>query len=415
MLDDLEKEFDLKIRSMMENGREEVPGRVWDAVSGRLTEISAGRRRRTMLIRLRNAGIGVAAAAAVAVAAVFGIRQEPVPDSSAIAVVSPAPEDMAETSRKAASSLIAAAATPAETPKAEQPSSMPQSVLDIPAEISEESLDAQTDDSISDESLTGAATDISPEKETVTVNSAGKSAGENSSYNLPDPAAEFAADFPDDEVRKKRPDISLAMFGNAISNRTSDGNGGSIPPMQSQGRTIRDEIVESHATSYGIPMSFGLGARIGFTDRWSMSIGVNYTLLTRTFDGTYYDAEGTAFTDSDIRNSQHYIGIPVNVYCSIYKGSFVDFYAYAGGTVEKCVADRYLIDATDRVISHSENSPGVQLSANAGIGVEFIVGNRLGIYIDPSVRYYFESRQPNSIRKVQPLMLGFEAGLRVRL
>ena len=415
MLDDLEKEFDLKIRSMMENGREEVPDRVWESVNDRLQEIHAGKNRKRMPAWMRNTGIGFAAAAAVAVAVVSGIRQEPVPDSSVIAVVSPAPEDMEETGRTAASSLIAAAAAPAETSKAEQPSSMPQSVLDTPAEISEESQDAQTGDSTSEESLTGAAAESSPEKGTVTGVSAGKSAGENSSYSLPDPAADFAADFPDDEAKKKRPDVSLAMFGNAISNRTSDGNGGAIPPMQSQGRGIRNEIVENSTTSYGIPMSFGVGARIGFTRRWSMSIGVNYTLLTRTFDGTYYDAEGTAFTDSDIRNSQHYIGIPVNVYCSIYKGSFVDFYAYAGGTVEKCVADRYLIDATDRVISHSENSQGVQLSANAGIGVEFIVGNRLGIYIDPSVRYYFESRQPNSIRKVQPLMLGFEAGLRVRL
>lgn len=438
MLEDRDKEFDLKIRSMMEDGREEVPDRVWDAVSGRLSEINAGKHRRTMLIRLRNAGIGVAAAAAVAVAAVFGIRQEPVPETSAIAVVSTAPEtqtgirrgqklsggsrnegkasqvtgqgaasapeDMAETSRKAAAALIAAAASPAEAPKAEKQSSIPQSVLDTPAETSDKEAEARPD------KMAGLSSGNTSDTENIS--------GEETSsrtYSLPDPAAEFAAEFPDDEMKKKRPDVSLAMFGNAISNSASDGNGGAIPPMQSQGRIIRDEIVESHATSYGIPMSFGVGARIGFTPRWTMSIGVNYTLLTRTFDGTYYDNEGTAFTDSDIRNSQHYIGIPVNVYYSICKGSFVDFYAYAGGTVEKCVDDKYLIDATDRIISHHEKSTGVQLSANAGIGVEFTVGNRLGIYIDPSVRYYFESRQPNSIRKVQPLMLGFEAGLRIRL
>ena len=37
------------------------------------------------------------------------------------------------------------------------------------------------------------------------------------------------------------------------------------------------------------------------------------------------------------------------------------------------------------------------------------------MYIDPSLRYYFNCNQPKSIRTVQPLTLGFEMGLRVKL
>ena len=57
----------------------------------------------------------------------------------------------------------------------------------------------------------------------------------------------------------------------------------------------------------------------------------------------------------------------------------------------------------------------VQLSANLGIGVEFLLGDYLGLYVDPSLRYYFDNGQPASIRTAQPLMLGFEMGLRVKL
>ena len=57
----------------------------------------------------------------------------------------------------------------------------------------------------------------------------------------------------------------------------------------------------------------------------------------------------------------------------------------------------------------------MQLSANAGFGVEFMLGDHLGLYIDPSLRYYFDNGQPKSIRTVQPLMLGFEMGFRARL
>ena len=40
-------------------------------------------------------------------------------------------------------------------------------------------------------------------------------------------------------------------------------------------------------TTYGIPVSAGLGVRLDFTPRWSLGIGVNYTMLTRKFYGTY--------------------------------------------------------------------------------------------------------------------------------
>ena len=126
--------------------------------------------------------------------------------------------------------------------------------------------------------------------------------------------------------------------------------------------------------------------------------------------------EGGQITESlrsDIRNTQHYIGIPVNAYYDIVDKNFINFYAYAGGTVEKCLSDEYQISAKN--IIHKESAKGVQLSVNLGIGVEFMLGKHLGIYLDPSVRYYFNCNQPKSIRTAQPLMLGFEMGLRARL
>ena len=116
---------------------------------------------------------------------------------------------------------------------------------------------------------------------------------------------------------------------------------------------------------------------------------------------------------SDIRNSQHYIGIPVNAYYNIVNQDKINFYTYAGGTVEKCISDKYHVVNTE--ITHSEKAKGVQLSANVGLGVEFMLGKHLGLYIDPSLRYYFECGQPKSIRTAQPLMLGFEMGFRARL
>jgi hypothetical protein len=57
----------------------------------------------------------------------------------------------------------------------------------------------------------------------------------------------------------------------------------------------------------------------------------------------------------------------------------------------------------------------MQLSADLGMGVEFMLGRHLGIYLDPSIRYFFDNNQPKSIRTAQPLMFGFEMGLRAKL
>ena len=138
--------------------------------------------------------------------------------------------------------------------------------------------------------------------------------------------------------------------------------------------------------------------------------------MSRKFFGDYTKVESGKIVESiksDIRNTQHYVGIPVNAYYNIVENKFVNFYAYAGGTVEKCVSDEYRVLSKD--IHHKESVKGVQASANLGIGVEFMLGNHLGIYVDPSARYYFNCNQPKSIRTAQPLMLGFEMGLRVRL
>ena len=156
---------------------------------------------------------------------------------------------------------------------------------------------------------------------------------------------------------------------------------------------------------------------IDFTDRWSLATGLNYSMLSRSFYGTYTKVDSYGLiessTASDIRNTQHFIGIPINAYYTILENKSVNFYAYAGGAVEKCITDKYDIRSTS--IIHKEQPGGVQLSADAGIGVQFMLGRHLGLYIDPSLRYYFDCGQPKSIRTMQPLMLGFEMGLRVKL
>jgi opacity protein-like surface antigen len=225
--------------------------------------------------------------------------------------------------------------------------------------------------------------------------------------------------WPEDEPEAKKRPMTFTLSGITGSNNPqSKGDAGAIrKPTYTTAPTRTGVAESSEKSTYGIPLSVGAGIRIGLSEKWSVGIGIDYTLLSRKFYGTYIKVNEKGEiqnpTYSNIRNNQHYIGIPVNFFYNIIDNSHLNFYAFAGGSVEKCVADTYALINTS--IVHREDIKGVQVSAAAGLGVEFLVGKHLGLYVDPRIRYYFNCRQPKSIRTEQPLMAGVEMGFRIRL
>ena len=155
-----------------------------------------------------------------------------------------------------------------------------------------------------------------------------------------------------------------------------------------------------------------------------------YTCADLFFQQTLLDAAAAGQTVKVVAPAEEtYIMVPAGVtldlngntvtvgsaasFGTIIDSKNVNFYAYAGGAVEKCISDKYSVLNTS--IIHKEKVSGFQWSANVGIGVGFKLGEHLGLYIDPSLRYYFDNGQPKSIRIAQPLTFGLEMGLRIRL
>lgn len=396
-------EFDRMMKSILDEGQEEVPARVWNAVSEGLDNAA---RRKTVVLWFRRTAIGFAAAAAVAIGVIFNINHETdiVPmagGSGLIAVVEPGNEVLEEPLTPE-NIRIAEFAAVAEVKPAKK-TIAPSAAEMIPQTASQAMEISETE---------AAAEPEKAERESVGRNEEAKDT-QPQVY-----VTNFPEDWEEEETARKR-DVSFIVSGLASTNSTQSRN--RIGLMKAPTVTSAPEqtgITETSTSStYGLPVSFGAGVKIGLSPRWSIGVGANYTILTRQFYGKYtkVDDRGNIqkSTSSDIRNTQHYVGIPVNAYYDIINKDRVNLYAYAGGTVEKCVADNYNVLST--FIRHTERVPGIQLSANAGIGVEFMLGKHLGLYIDPSVRYYFDCDQPKSIRTVQPLMLGFEMGFRARL
>lgn len=193
--------------------------------------------------------------------------------------------------------------------------------------------------------------------------------------------------------------------------------------MMSQGRfkiPTSTSFVENEDTDYYyLPMSFGVGIKFRIIKWLEIGIGVNYTLLMKRVSGNYYEYDSVGnlvrSCTAELKNSQHYIGIPLDVYFNIYGNEHWNTYASVGGCIEKCVCNRYngVYDNLD--INHKTTVEGIQSSVKLGLGVEYSPVRFLGIYLDPSLRYYFDNNQPRSIRTSQPLSFGVEAGLRFKL
>lgn len=177
-------------------------------------------------------------------------------------------------------------------------------------------------------------------------------------------------------------------------------------------------ISELSTSTYGIPLTLGLGVRFYLLPGFSIGTGVDYSLLTRTFTGTYTgpgaSGKPEATEAGDIQHNMQYIGVPLDLYYDILSSDKIKFYVYGGGEVEYCVSNKYTVFTSPR-ITCSEPVRKLQYSVGGGVGVEFRLADKLGLYLDPGVKYYFPYGQPKSIRTDKPLMFNFDAGLRFSL
>ena len=387
----------LMMRAILEGGQEEVPAHVWDAVSDRLDKAAGIRSGKTVTLWWRRAGIAVAAAAA-AVASVLMIERTENADivptdvhGDMIAVVTP--EEVVTENAEDKFETVVSNVSGAEL------------LAYVPSTVEEEVL--QSEETVPQQEQVESTTSISDTKpaETKVREVRHDEFQESGSWK--------------EETPSRRIKTSLVVSGITGSSNSQSSNGDGIlkaPAVILKPTQTGIEEKESQ-TKYDIPVSVGAGVKFELTRRWSLGVGLNYTNLTRTLKGTYTHVNEEGSIDnlitSDIRNTQHYIGLPVNAYFNIVNSKHVNFYTYAGGTLEKCVSDKYLILTNN--ITHKEAVKGVQLSTNVGIGAEFMLGKHLGLYVDPSLRYYFDCDQPRSIRTAQPLMFGVELGLRFKL
>lgn len=192
---------------------------------------------------------------------------------------------------------------------------------------------------------------------------------------------------------------SSASVSGGIINASSAGAG-----SLSQSYTI-EQISD---TRYSLPLNLGVQFQFPVGENMALGVGLNYTMLRSRYDCLINKKK------FDVKQTLHYIGIPVNVYGIVAQRNNFRFYLNAGAALEKGLRAVYDLKSYDQTEHNSSSIDGVQFSVNAGLGVEYILGNTTGLYLEPNIVYYIDSDVPQSIRTDQPLQVKAELGFRFR-
>ena len=420
MQKDTNKEFDLYVKEMMGDAQAAPSPRVWKAISARL---AAGAAPEGAVAPAASAGVSgarsfqwgwVALAAAAAVAAVLFI-----PRNSNLSTINEH-EVLAQATVVEVGEIpapVALKAMPARAGVSTQLSRQNEAKTSDPLakNVGGPSKSAENAGaSASEPAAEPAVKPAEPATEQLVASAEGSQAepvAEPTVQSKAEPEADpFAAMAYEDSRKAARKTVSSLWLGGAVGGNEA-GSGRTVYAAKSSNPNyIENSIVENSASNYGIPVSLGAGVKFGFTEKLSASAGVDYSLLSRSFTGTYTPA-GSAPVVGEISHEMRYIGVPVGVYCNLIAKGNVGFYLFGLGEAEWCLGNSYNIAGT----AVSEKVSGTQFSAGGGFGVEFRLSPAISIYADPAVRYYFDCGHPNNIRSEKQLMLNFNAGLRFNL
>ena len=155
------------------------------------------------------------------------------------------------------------------------------------------------------------------------------------------------------------------------------------------------------------PVSVGLQVAFGIAPRLSLSTGMVYT---RTSSDFYPYAPSSSY---NVHQVLHYVGIPVGLNYEFWQSGGFHAYVMAGAE-----ADYNVKNDTDEDGTKKENAKRdrVQFSGKASLGAQYDITPKVGLYIEPGAKYYFDngSHVENTF-KDKKLNFNLQFGLRFNL
>ena len=390
-----ENEFDIQVRNLLQQAQENVSPSVWEGVQAGLV-----RKRRAAAFWRWTGAVAAAAAILVGVVLLWPAEQQ-AHSNPTILLAETSAEDIPQ-APQVQEDVLPAEETPAP-------------VTGAPAPSMKENTPVEEARTPAMEAAAPAVETAAPAVETAAPAKERESAAASIPQQVEDPSVFNRLAY--EEERQGFASVwSMEVSGNLEDKRRSTLTSFaprhySAPPLGAA-EGIYNENPEA---SFSLPFSVGAGLNWQFARHWAVGVGLRYTNLSRMFVGDYV-GNGIVLSQTDIDNHQHWLGIPVNVYYAFIHTGRWRVHAFTGGSMEFLVDNDYLVHGARKDIHFHQRGFRPQFSAGLGVGVEFRITPWLGLYLDPSFRYYFRpDLQPRSLRTIQPLRFDVEAGLRFSL
>lgn len=185
-------------------------------------------------------------------------------------------------------------------------------------------------------------------------------------------------------------------------------------PMLDMSSVNRD-VEQKTEYDHHLPIRIGLSVAYALTDRLSISSGLTYTRLSSDIKDASRESKYIG------EQRLHYIGIPVNVSYKVASFRWLGLYGTAGVLAEKCVSgttdEGYVENNTMKYTNTQDiSSKPLQMSVNAGVGIQFDIIDNVGIYAEPGLSYYFDDGSAlQTIYKEKPLNFNLNVGVRFKL
>ena len=182
-----------------------------------------------------------------------------------------------------------------------------------------------------------------------------------------------------------------------IATQNSAVNGGKMEAQHEHQLPVTIQLLLSHPLSH----------------RLSIETGLSYTRLSSTIN------TGSSQAYIQERQRIHYLGVPFRLGWQWYSKAHLSLYSSAGLMLElpiRSITDVNHI-SNGSTTYHSEstlNAPN-QLSTTLGIGLQYDFTPHLGIYLEPSLQYFFDDGSDiKTYRTEHPLSVTLPLGIRFR-
>ena len=202
--------------------------------------------------------------------------------------------------------------------------------------------------------------------------------------------------------RKKEP-ITIGLFAS---------NSVITPKLESTGVFTVHRMSDVYDTPISIysytkhykPVTLGASVRVPIGGGWSITSGLTYSRLKSK----------TTIQDTHKEQVLHYIGVPLGAIYTIWEYKRFNIYVI-GGIQADFNVKATLKNSTQADVTNI-GKDRVQFSALAGPGLQFNLLQGLGIYVEPTARYYFNNGSAvDNYFKDKPCNINVNAGLRLSL